>query len=70
MVVSTDSPEIEQVAKDYGAQVMLRPQELAADASDVADAVLFTLVEFQKKGKNLTALSSYSPQHRCVPEKI
>jgi CMP-N-acetylneuraminic acid synthetase len=61
VVVSTDSPEIEQVAKDYGAQVMLRPQELAADASDVADAVLFTLVEFQKKGEKFDRIVLLQP---------
>ena len=51
VVVSTDSEEIAQVAEDHGAQVMLRPQELAEDASNVADAVGFTLAEFQKKGQ-------------------
>jgi CMP-N-acetylneuraminic acid synthetase len=61
VVVSTDSPEIAQVAKDYGAQVMLRPQELAADASDVADAVRFTLEGFQKKGEQFDRIVLLQP---------
>lgn len=33
VVVSTDDDEIETVAKDYGAEVLRRPAELASDAS-------------------------------------
>ena len=61
VVVSTDSPKIAQMAENHGALVILRPKELAADASDVADAVRFTLDEFQKKGKQFDRIVLLQP---------
>ena len=48
VLVSTDSDEIAEVAKGYGAEVQTRPKELADDYTgtfDVIDYVLNTLKE-------------------------
>ncbi len=48
VLVSTDSDEIADVAKDYGAEVQMRPKELADDYTgtwDVIEHVLKTLKE-------------------------
>jgi CMP-N-acetylneuraminic acid synthetase len=42
-VVSTDSEEIAEVAKDYGANVIMRPKELAQDHTPTLDALLHAL---------------------------
>lgn len=43
IVVSTDDPEIAEIAHASGVQVVMRPAELAQDASPVIDAVRHTL---------------------------
>ena len=44
IMVSTDSPQIAEVARNYGAQVpFLRPQRLADDITPTADVVLHAL---------------------------
>ncbi|WP_031427737.1 cytidylyltransferase domain-containing protein [Flavimarina sp. Hel_I_48] len=48
LLVSTDSREIAKIAENYKAEVMLRPETLATDTSDVADTVGFILEEFKK----------------------
>lgn len=51
-VVSTDSDEIAQVAKEYGAQVpFLRPENLSSDTATSYDAV-HHCIEFYKKKLN------------------
>lgn len=48
-VVTTDSLEIAQIAKKYGACVpFIRPAELAADTSKTIDAVLHAIKELKK----------------------
>lgn len=43
VVVSTDDDEIALVARDYGAQVVMRPEELATDVARSEDALLHVL---------------------------
>lgn len=43
IVVSTDSEEIASVAEKYGAEVILRPSDLATDSSNVVTAVKHVL---------------------------
>jgi N-acylneuraminate cytidylyltransferase/CMP-N,N'-diacetyllegionaminic acid synthase len=50
-VVSTDDADIKKVSLSYGAEVIDRPPELAADNSLSSDVVLHMLDEFSKKGK-------------------
>lgn len=66
VVVTTDSPEIAEVAKKYGATVpFLRPPHLALDTSPTFDAILHCL-DFYKTEKNtifdyVTLLEPTSP---------
>ncbi|MDD3593339.1 MAG: acylneuraminate cytidylyltransferase family protein [Candidatus Gastranaerophilales bacterium] len=53
VVVSTDSPEIADTAKQYGAQVHIRPGELAQDTTKTAP-VLVDVV-------NMLEINSYKP---------
>ena len=48
IMVSTDSPDIASIAKEYGASIpVLRPAELAADTSPTIDCVLHALSYYQ-----------------------
>lgn len=50
IIVSTDSEEIAEVAKEYGAEVpFLRPKELARDDSPTSDAIIHALNWFEKR---------------------
>jgi CMP-N,N'-diacetyllegionaminic acid synthase len=49
VIVSTDCPEIANVARLYGASVpWMRPDSLAQDSSDVCDAIIHTLEKFKE----------------------
>lgn len=51
VVVTTDSPEIAEVAKRAGAEVpFLRPAELATDESPVIEAIQYTLERLASEG--------------------
>ena len=53
VIVSTDSSEIAEVSKKYGAEVpFLRPAELATDSSPVIDTFIYT-IERLEKGEGL-----------------
>lgn len=43
LYVSTDDPEIANVAKDCGADVLKRPKELAGDRTQMIDVILYVL---------------------------
>lgn len=48
-VVTTDSPQIAKISKEYGASIpFLRPKELADDTSKTIDAVLHAVKELEK----------------------
>ena len=51
VIVSTDGEEISNVSKQFGAEVMLRPNELAKDDSLVIDTVRHVLKELVKKSE-------------------
>lgn len=65
IVVSTDSPEIAQVAGKYGADVpFIRPDYLASDQASVIDVVIHAIEYFEKKGiyySELVLLQPTSP---------
>jgi len=46
--VTTDNPEIAEVSKSYGAEIITRPPELAADTSTSEAALNHALLEIQK----------------------
>jgi CMP-N-acetylneuraminic acid synthetase len=57
VVVSTDSEQIAQVAREYGASVpFLRPAELAKDTSKTIDAVMHAIEEMKKRGQEYDIL--------------
>jgi len=51
IVVSTDSHEIAKVAREYGSDVSMRPDDISGDTAVVADVVRYTLDELQKEGE-------------------
>jgi CMP-N-acetylneuraminic acid synthetase len=50
-VVSTDSPEIAEVAKEYGAEVPFLRDTAADDHSPVSEATLRTILQLEEKGE-------------------
>ncbi|GHA30229.1 acylneuraminate cytidylyltransferase [Salinimicrobium marinum] len=51
IVVSTDSPEIAEVAKQYGAEVPFLRDSAADDHSPVSEATLRTIIQLEEKGE-------------------
>lgn len=52
VLVSTDSVDIAEVAREYGAWVpFLRPNELASDTAKTIDAVMYTVNRLAKEGR-------------------
>ncbi|UAJ72577.1 acylneuraminate cytidylyltransferase family protein [Synechocystis sp. PCC 7339] len=49
-LVTTDDPQIAAVARDYGAQIIDRPAELASDTASSEVALLHALLEIEKQG--------------------
>ena len=49
-IVSTDDEEIADVAKDYGAEVIMRPKELSDDDSPTEQAMLHVVEQLEKDG--------------------
>lgn len=57
VIVDTDSPEIAEIAKSFGAEVpFLRPAELAQDTSRIADSLLNMLTRLKET-------EGYEPTH-------
>lgn len=52
VIVSTDNAEIAEVALEYGAEVYMRPPELAADSSLVLDAVIDLAQRLKEEGES------------------
>ncbi len=52
VIVSTDSDEIAEIARQYGAEVpFLRPAELATDAAEALDNYVYTINRLSAEGK-------------------
>lgn len=64
VIVSTDHEEIAQCARDHGAEVIMRPDDLASDTAMVADVLRHHITELRKEGetaKYLTLLEATAP---------
>lgn len=62
VLVDTNSEEIAEIAKKYGADVpFLRPQHLAEDNSNVIDSIFYTLDKLKKD-------EGYEPTHLFLPQ--
>lgn len=65
VVVSTDDPEIAQVAQDFGAEVpFLRPAELADDCTGTTPVISHVIAACQELGWQLDCVCCIYP---CVP---
>lgn len=67
--VSTDSPQIAEVAQQFGAEVIWRPAELAGDTASSESALLHALAELERRAQLsaplLTFLQCTSPLTRA-----
>lgn len=62
VLVSTDSPKIASIAKEFGASVpFLRPAELATDTSKSIDVIIHAIKEQQKSGQSFDILVFLQP---------
>ncbi len=69
--VSTDSPEIAEIAISYGAEVpFLRPQNLALDRSLIGDAVDHLLEKLRLQGYFVNAFATMYPTHPFRPKGL
>jgi len=72
VVVSTDDDEIATISKEYGAQVIMRPPELASDTASTLDVMIHVLQNIS--ADIITLLQPTSPCRRpglideCVKE--
>lgn len=62
VIVSTDSETIRDVAQSYGAEIpFLRPADLASDTARTIDALLYTVAELRKMGRDYDYLLLLQP---------
>jgi CMP-N-acetylneuraminic acid synthetase len=61
IIVSTDSQEIAEVAKQFGSEVILRPEDLATDTSTVVTAVAHVYQELQEDFEIIVLVQPTSP---------
>ena len=69
VVVTTDSEEIAEISRQYGAEVpFLRPNELAEDTSSAVDVYLHAIDFLQKKtGKEIQKFLKFcGKSHGCI----
>ena len=61
VVVSTDAESIATVAKDSGAEVIMRPNSLANDRAPLVDSTKYTMTAMDKKGFPADIVVQLSP---------
>lgn len=61
VVVSTDSDKYSQLAKFYGAEVIMRPEELARDETAMEPVLKHTLETVEKQGEKVETLVLLDP---------
>jgi CMP-N-acetylneuraminic acid synthetase len=59
--VSTDDPEIARISKDAGAEIVMRPPELATDRSTTASAIRHALLMLANTGARADAVITLQP---------
>ena len=59
--VSTDDPEIASIAKEAGAEIVMRPPELATDRSTTASAIRHALLMMADSGARADAVLTLQP---------
>lgn len=61
VVVSTDSQKYADLAKFYGAEIVMRPKELAEDETPMLPVLQHTVEEIEKKEKKVVAVLLLDP---------
>ena len=62
VLVSTDSPEIAEEARNFGCEIpFMRPDALATDTAATYDVILHALDEFRKRGKEFSKVVLLQP---------
>lgn len=69
IVVSTENQEIAEISKQYGAQVVERPQELARDDSPTIDAIVQVINWFEKRREYFDIIILLEPTSPLRKEK-
>lgn len=70
VMVSTDSEEIADIAKSFGAKVpFMRSERTSDDYATTADVLLEVLVEYKKRGNNFDAFVCIYPTAPFVTDK-
>ncbi len=69
IVVSTENQEIAEISKQYGAQVVERPQELARDDSPTIDAIIQVINWFEKRREYFDIIILLEPTSPLRKEK-
>lgn len=70
VVVSTDSDEIAQIAKNAGAEVLMRPAELATDTASTLDVMIHALKKYPADILVLLQPTSPCRKHNLIDECI
>lgn len=61
IVVSTEDEEIAMIARRFGAEVILRPQELAGDTVPLDPVVFHALRQVEKRGERVDIVATLQP---------
>ena len=61
VLVSTDSPHYADIARHYGAEVLMRPAEIAGDASPDIEWIAYTLKHLAAQGRPFDCFSILRP---------
>lgn len=70
VMVSTDSEEIAEVARQYGAKVpFMRSEKTSDDYATTADVLLEVLDEYEKRGKSFTYMACIYPTAPFITAK-
>lgn len=61
VIVSTDDQKIAEVSRSYGAQVSMRPDNLATDKAKVIDSIKYVVQEQKNQGKTYECICLLEP---------
>ena len=61
VVVTSDDPSVQKIARDLGAEVVIRPAELAQDNSSIESAILHALAELKIDPTSTDVLTVIQP---------
>ena len=71
VVVSTDDPEITEIAKHYGAKVpFVRPEHLANDHAATAPVLIHAIEWFEAQGQSVSEMTCLYPANPFVSTKL